>query len=305
MAKYTVAALQVGAAKEGTAKTIEKILSYEEELKSKNVKLVVLPEALVGGYPKGSQFGAYLGYRLPEGRQAFAEYFNQSITVPGPEISQLEGLSSRSGAMIVVGVIERGGTTLYCTMVYIDPVKGFVGKHRKLMPTASERLVWGQGDGLTLYVANSPELGNIGGGICWENYMPLYRAAFYSKGLNIYVAPTVDDREIWRSLVKTIAVEGRQFAITAVPFLLWEESTKELPNYTREMPINGGSMIVDPYGEVLAGPVVGKEALVTAEIDLDLIVESRFDLDAAGHYTRPDVFQLTVDERSKGVHYER
>lgn len=305
MAKHTVAALQIGVSSEGTLKTVEKILSYEEELLEKKVKLVVLPEATIGGYPKGCQFGTYLGYRLPEGRKEFAEYYKQAIELPGPEISQLEGLSKRTGAMIVAGVIERGGSTLYCTMVYIDPQRGFVGKHRKLMPTATERLVWGQGDGSTLYVAESDELGNIGGGICWENYMPLYRAAFYAKGLNIYVAPTVDDREIWRSLIKTIAVEGRQFAITAVPFACWKDHPRELPGYTREQPFNGGSMIVDPYGEVLAGPLIGEEGLLTAEIDLDIILESRYDLDAAGHYTRPDVFKLTVDERPRGTVFEK
>ncbi|KAF5210794.1 putative nitrilase [Clavispora lusitaniae] len=305
MTKYTVAALQIGASKEGTPKTVEKILSYEQELIDKKVKLVVLPEATIGGYPKGSQFGTYLGYRLPEGRKEFVEYHKQSIEVPGPEISQLEGLSKRTGTMIVTGVIERGGSTLYCTMVYIDPDRGFVGKHRKLMPTATERLVWGQGDGSTLYVAESKELGGIGGGICWENYMPLYRAAYYAKGLNIYVAPTVDDREIWASLIKTIAVEGRQFAISAVPFLSWEEHTRDVPGYTREQPINGGSLIVDPYGEVLAGPFVGEEGLLTAEIDLDIILEARYDLDPTGHYTRPDVFKLTVDERPRGVVFDK
>lgn len=305
MPKYTVAALQIGAAKEGTAKTIEKILSYEKELIEKNVKLVVLPEATIGGYPKGSQFGTYLGYRLPEGRKEFAEYFKQSVVIPGPEISQLEGFSKRTGAMVATGVIERGGSTMYCTIVYIDPVLGYIGKHRKLMPTATERLVWGQGDGSTLYVAESAELGNIGGGICWENYMPLYRAAFYAKNLSIYIAPTVDDREIWASLIKTIAVEGRQFAISAVPFLSWEESARELPGYAREQPINGGSLIVDPYGEVLAGPFVGKEGLLTAEIDMDVIIEARYDLDPAGHYTRPDVFQLSVDERPKNTVFQK
>lgn len=299
MTKHTVAALQIGASKEGTAKTLDKILSYENEIIAKNVKLVVLPEAVIGGYPKGSQFGTYLGYRLEEGRKEYAEYLRQLVEVPGPEVAQLEGLSKRTGAMVVAGVIEKSATTLYCTLVYVDPVHGYVGKHRKLMPTAMERLVWGQGDGLGLYVAQLAELGNVGGGICWENYMPLYRAAFYAKNLSVYVAPSVDDREIWRSLIKTIGVEGRQFCITAIPYLSWDASTRELPGYTREMPIAGGSMIVDPYGEVLAGPLVGEEGLLTAEIDLSKIPESRYDMDPTGHYTRPDVFKLVVDETAR------
>lgn len=304
--KHIVAALQIGSSPEGSQATIEKILSYEAELIEKKVELVLLPEATIGGYPKGSTFGTYLGYRLQSGREDFARYHKEAIAIPGPEITTLEGFSSRINAIVAVGVIEKDGTTLYCTLVYIDPKLGYVGKHRKLLPTATERLVWGQGDGSTLYAAESSDLGKIGGGICWENYMPLLRASFYAKGINIYVAPTVDEREIWRSLIRTISTEGRLFSISAVQFLPKpEEIGLTLPSWeANRNTINGGSLIVNPYGDIIAGPLLGKEGLLTAEIDLDTIVEARYDFDLNGHYSRNDVFQLTVDERPKnGVNF--
>ncbi|KAK6463191.1 nitrilase [Scheffersomyces coipomensis] len=303
MTTVIVAALQIGADPRGTKYTLEKILSYEEELKLKQVKLVVIPEATLGGYPKGSTFGTYLGYRLPEGRQQFAKYYKESIELDdnSPELSALVGLSSRTDCSIVIGVIERGGSTLYCTIVYIDPNLGFIGKHRKLMPTATERLIWGQGDGSTLYVADFKSLGKVGGAICWENYMPLLRASFYAKGIQIYVAPTVDDRDGWTSLIRTIGNEGRLFAISAVQFLAKaEEIGFDVPGYDpNKNIIDGGSVIVNPYGEIIAGPLRGSEGLLSAEIDLNTIIEARYDFDPVGHYSRNDVFQLTVDETAK------
>lgn len=301
MSKHTVAALQIGASPEGTAKTIEKILSYEQEIIDKKVELVVIPEAAIGGYPKGSTFGTYLGFRTQEGREEFAKYFKQAITVPGPETEILEGLSKRTGAVFTIGAIEKDGSSLYCTIVYIDPKKGYVGKHRKLVPTATERLVWAQGDGSTLFTHETEKLGRIGGAICWENFMPLLRQSFYSKELNIYVAPTVDEREIWRSLIKTIGFEGRLFAVSAVQFLpTAEEAGLTIPGWEEgRNAINGGSVIVDPYGDIIAGPLLGKEGLLAAEIDLSKIVESRYDFDLNGHYSRNDVFELKVDERAK------
>lgn len=299
--KYRVAALQIGASPLGTQATIDKILTYESQIKGSDIKLVVMPEATIGGYPKGSTFGTYLGYRTQSGREEFAQYHKNAISLPGPETNVLLEFSNRIGATLVVGAIEKNGTTLYCTMVYIDPELGYIGKHRKLMPTASERLVWGQGDGSGLIVAENQHLGKLGGAICWENYMPLYRAAMYAKGINIYCAPTVDEREIWQSLMKTIGAEGRVFVISAVQFLPPpEECGLSLPGWEKcRNSINGGSVIVNPYGDVIAGPLTAEEGLLTAEIDLDMIIEARYDLDVTGHYSRNDIFKLTVDERPK------
>ena len=156
------------------------MLAFESEIVAAGATLVVMPEALLGGYPKGEIFGTRLGYRLPEGREAYARYHDNAIDVPGPETEALAGLSRRTGASLVVGVIERGGSTLYCTALYFDPSAGLVAKHRKLMPTGTERLIWGQGDGSTLPVVDTPA-GRVGGAICWENHMPPLRAPCMRK----------------------------------------------------------------------------------------------------------------------------
>jgi len=179
---HVVAALQIGALPEGKAATLAHVLSFEEQIRASGAGLVVMPEALLGGYPKGESFGTYLGYRLPQGRETYARYFDNAIDVPGPEVAELAGLSARTAAHIVIGVIERAGSTLFCTALFFSPEKGLIGKHRKLMPTGTERLIWGQGDGSTLPVLDTP-VGRIGAAICWENHMPLLRTALYAKGV--------------------------------------------------------------------------------------------------------------------------
>lgn len=214
MTLTTVAALQMGASPLGTQQTLADILAYESEIKASGARLVVLPEALLGGYPKGEIFGTRLGYRLPEGREAFARYHAGAIDVPGPETQALAELSARTRATLVLGVIERAGSTLYCTALYFDPDQGLVAKHRKLMPTGTERLIWGMGDGSTLPVIESAA-GRVGGAICWENHMPLLRTAMYAQGVQVWCAPTVDERDIWQCSMRHIAHEGRCFVISA------------------------------------------------------------------------------------------
>ena len=319
MVKQVVAALQIGSSPRGTQDTLQNILKYENEIKEKQCKLVVIPEATLGGYPKGSTFGAYLGYRTQEGKEEYARYYNQAVVcdTTGAEIQKLSEFSNKTGAFLVVGCIEKvpdQHKTLYCTMVFIDPVKGFVGKHRKIMPTGTEKLIWSLGDGSTLTAVDVPLEHNkkmkIGGAICWENMVPLLRHAMYSKGLDLWVAPTVDQRPIWRSVMQTIAYEGRLFLVSAVQYMPDattmgygvedpnDPQKKILPGWPEsDVPcINGGSVIVNPYGEIIAGPLLGKEGLLTGEIDLDLIVEARYDFDPVGHYSRNDIFQLTVNE---------
>ena len=298
---FRVAALQIGSSPQGTASTLTRVMAFEHEIKEANLSLVVMPEALLGGYPKGEGFGTLLGYRLQEGREAYARYAAQAISIPGAEIDALASLSACTGAMLVVGIIERDGSTLYCSQVYLDPEHGYIGKHRKLMPTATERLIWGQGDGSTLLVAETA-IGKVGGAICWEHYMPLLRTAMYAKGVEIWAASTVDARDVWQASMRHIATEGRCFVVSACQY---QPSAREQGHATPvgweedDALIDGGSLICDPYGTVLAGPLRGEEGLVIAEIDLAVIPEARFDLDVVGHYARPDVFQLVVDERAK------
>jgi nitrilase len=259
-----------------------------------------MPEALLGGYPKGEQFGTRLGYRLPEGREAFEQYFDNAVDLDGPELTALAGLAARTGATLVIGVIERAGSSLFCTALFIDPEQGLVAKHRKLMPTGTERLIWAQGDGSTMPVVESPA-GKLGAAICWENHMPLFRTAMYAKGVEIWCAPTVDERDIWRSSMRHIAHEGRCFVISCCQV---QPSPKELgfkvEHWDDDRPlINGGSMIVGPLGDVIAGPFEGQTGLLTAEIDTSELVRARYDLDVVGHYSRPDIFSLQVDERPR------
>jgi nitrilase len=298
MTTQTVAALQIGASPEGKEATLERILAFEAEITASGAALVVMPEALLGGYPKCEIFGTRLGYRLPEGRQAYARYYQNAIDVPGPETDALAALSQRTGASLVIGVIERAGSTLYCTALYFDPAAGLAARHRKLMPTGTERLIWGQGDGSTLPVVETAA-GRVGGAICWENHMPLLRTAMYAKGVQIWCAPTVDERDIWQCSMRHIAHEGRCFVISACQV---QPSPAELgldvPGWDPQRPlINGGSLIVGPLGEVLAGPLHGQTGLLTATIDIEDLVRARYDFDVVGHYARPDVFTLDVDER--------
>jgi nitrilase len=300
MPKSIVAALQLGSSPSGKADTLAEILHYEQRIIDSGASLVVMPEALLGGYPKGEIFGTRLGYRLAEGREAFAQYYANAVDVPGAETNALAELSRRTNASLVIGVIERAGSTLFCTALFFDPQNGLVAKHRKLMPTGTERLIWGQGDGSTLPVVDMP-VGRVGAAICWENHMPLLRTAMYAKNVQIWCAPTVDERDVWQASMRHIAHEGRCFVISACQIQPTPRALGvEVPGWDNDrLLIRGGSVIVGPLGEILAGPLVGESGLVVASVDTDELVRARYDFDVVGHYARPDIFSLHVDERAK------
>ena len=203
---------------------------------------------------------------------------------------------------VVIGVIERGGATLYCTALFFDPQRGLVGKHRKLMPTAAERLIWGFGDGSTLTAVDSA-VGRVGSVICWENYMPMLRMAMYAKGVQIYCAPTADDRETWVATMRHVALEGRCFVLSACQHIRRDAFPDDYDCVLGDAPdtvlMRGGSLIVSPLGELIAGPNYEGETILYADIDLDDIVRGKYDFDVAGHYARPDVFRLDVDAAAK------
>ena len=200
----------------------------------------------------------------------------------------------------MIGVIERDGGTLYCTALFLSPAGELLGKHRKLMPTGAERLVWGTGDGSTMPVLDTP-LGRLGAVICWENYMPLMRMAMYAKGIQLYCAPTADARETWVASMRHIACEGRCFVLSAnqfaTPRRLPGRTTRSTSPTPDDVLCTGGSVIVSPLGELLAGPETGGETILRAELDLDRIAEGKYDFDVIGHYARPDVFSL-ADRRA-------
>jgi nitrilase len=286
--KLRVAVVQAGSILFDSDATLAKAERLIAEAAGTGANLLVFPEAFVGGYPKGADFGARIGSRTPEGRKLFRRYFEGAVDVPGPATARLAEAARAHGVWLVIGVIERDGGTLYCTVLFVAPDGSLAGKHRKLMPTAMERLIWGFGDGSTLPVIQTA-FGKIGAVICWENYMPLLRAAMYAKGIQFYCAPTVDDREVWPVTMRHIALEGRCFVLSACQY-------SRPAGATGAESIGGGSLIVGPLGKVLAGPNYEGECILTADLDPGETVEGKFDLDVAGHYARPDVFRLQVNE---------
>jgi len=303
--RFKVAVVQASSVLFNREATIEKTCRLILEAAEKDVKLILFPEAFIPAYPRGLSFGAVVGSRSSEGRLTWQRYWENAVDVPGPAVETIGEAVREAGVYLAIGVIERDTQfskgTLYCTLLYFGPDGMLLGKHRKLKPTGSERLIWGEGDGSTLTVLET-ELGKIGGLICWENYMPLARMAIYSKGVDIYLAPTADARDSWQSTLRHIACEGRCFVLGCNQFVTKEmypddlEGLDELDEHP-DVICRGGSTIISPFGEVLAGPLYDQESTLFADIDLAEVARSKYDFDVVGHYARPDVFQLVVNER--------
>lgn len=297
---YKAAVVQAASVPFDPKASADKAGGLIREASAAGAKLIVFPEAFIGGYPKGAGFGTPVGMRKPEGRAAFQRYYDGAIDLDGPEIEILEDATAATGAFVVIGVIERDGGTLYCTALFFDGADGLVAKHRKLMPTAAERLIWGFGDGSTLPVIET-SLGRIGAVICWENYMPMLRMAMYAKGVTIYCAPTADDRDTWGPSMRHVALEGRCYVLSACQHITRSAYPADYECALGDDPatvlMRGGSTIVGPLGEMLAAPNFEGETILYADIDPDAIARGKYDFDVAGHYARPDVFNLIVDER--------
>ncbi|PWN48067.1 carbon-nitrogen hydrolase [Violaceomyces palustris] len=298
--------------------------TYGKEMAENAPIVVVFPEAFLCAYPRGYDFGAKIGSRTPEGRAWFQRYHASSVPVcdvEGPEMTAIRSAASENGVTLVVGVIERcdkpesgprrgaygsenagGPGTLYCTCLTISPQGELLSSHRKLMPTGSERLVWGQGDGAGIRVVDTPA-GKVGSVICWENYMPLHRMAVYAKGVEVYCAPTADTRDTWTSSMRHIGAEGRCFVISCCQFNVRSDFPDDYPGYPGlagdEIVTRGGSMIVGPLGEILAGPLFDQRGILTATVKRSSLIEAKMDFDPSGHYARPDVLRLVVDGESK------
>jgi nitrilase len=295
-----VAVVQAAPVLFDTPRSLQKLADLSADAALQRAELVVFPEAFVGGYPKGHDFGVSVGIRSPEGREEFRRYFERAIEVPGPATEFLGSVARDHGVHLVVGVIERDGGTLYCTALIFSLDGSLLGKHRKLMPTAMERIVWGSGDGSTLPVVPT-KLGKVGAVICWENYMPLLRTAMYAKGVELYCAVTVDDRDTWVPTVRHIALEGRCFVLSACQFLKRSDLPAGYPtdrlSAEQDVLIRGGSCVVGPLGQLLAEPVYGEECVLTADLNPGDLARAKFDFDVVGHYARPDVFRLHVNEQ--------
>src|SRR5215475_2191936 len=293
------AVVQAGAVPYDTDSCVDKAVRLIGEAAAQGAQVVVFPEAFVTGYPKGLNYGLVVGARDPVGREEFRLYLDAAIEVPGPHTEALGKAAAAHHAYVIIGVIEREGGTCYCAVLFFGPDGALLGKHRKLMPTALERMIWGFGDGSTLTVVDSP-YGRIGSAICWENYMPMLRMAMYAKNVALWCAPTADDRDTWLPSMQHVALEGRCFVLSACQFIRKSAFPHSVRVSLGDSPdavlMRGGSAIVSPLGKVLAGPNFEGEAILTAGLDLGDIGRGKFDFDVSGHYSRPDVFQLIVNE---------
>jgi nitrilase len=294
-----VAVVQAGSVPFDTEACVDKAVRLIGDAAAGGAKVIVFPEAFITGYPKGLNFGLVVGARDAAGREEFRLYLDAAIDVPGSQTQRLGEAAAAHGSYVLIGVIERERGTCYCTVLFFGPDGRLLGKHRKLMPTALERMIWGFGDGSTLTVVDSP-YGRIGSVICWENYMPMLRMAMYSKNVALYCAPTADDRDTWLSSMRHVALEGRCFVLTACQFIRKKDFPATVRVSLGDSPdavlMRGGSAIISPLGRVLVGPDFEGETILTAVLDLNDIGRGKFDFDVAGHYSRPDVFQLVVNE---------
>lgn len=299
--KVKAAVVQAGPVLFNCEATVEKLCRLTEEAARQGAGLILFPEAFIPAYPRGLSFGTVVGSRSPEGRETWLRYWENSITVPGPVTRQLGEAAKKANAFLAVGVIEkdeRGSGTLYCTLLYFGPDGALLGKHRKLKPTAAERLIWGEGDGTTLTTLDT-KIGKIGGLICWENYMPLARVAMYRRGVEIYLAPTADMRDTWQSTMVHVALEGRCFVLSCNQFVTKDMYPADLPGIKDlenqpDIMSRGGSVIISPLGQIMAGPLWDKEGILYADLDLAEVAKGKLDFDVVGHYARPDVFDFDV-----------
>eukprot|EP00667_Euglena_gracilis_P013219 EG_transcript_13612 len=277
---------------------IQKVRTLTAEAAANGAQLILFPEAFIPAYPRGLSFGTVVGSRRPEGRHTWQRYFESSVEVPGRQTHALGEIARQAKVYLVIGVTERAGGTLYCSVLFFSPTGELLHKHRKLKPTGAERLVWGEGDGSSLQAVPTPH-GRLGTLVCWENYMPLARLALFSQGVDIYLAPTADSRDTWQATMRHIACEGRCFVLGCNQYveksmypadLIGIEDLASQP----EVMCRGGSCIVSPLGEVLEGPLWDQEGILYASLDLGEVVRSKLDFDVVGHYARPDVFKFTA-----------
>lgn len=284
-------------------KTLEKTIELIEEAGTKDVDLIVFPESFIPAYPRGFSYGYIVGSRTMEGREDWKVYYDNSIVVPSEDTNRIGEAAKRVGAYVVVGVSERDlhNTTLYCSFLIFSPDGELIAKHRKMKPTGSERLIWGDGHSDSITTVDT-EFGVMGGLICWENYMPLARAALYNRGVSLYLAPTADNREEWQITLRHIALEGRTYVIGCNQYVTKSmypnifKYQSELDSMPEEL-CPGGSCIIDPFGKYVAGPVWNREEILYADLDMGNIVLSRMDFDPAGHYARPDILELIVHDK--------
>jgi len=282
--------------------SLAKALEYIEESASQKSDLIVFPELFIPGYPIGMNFGFSMGKRTEAGRSDWKRYYDASVVAGDVEFQALADAAKKAGAYISLGFSERDAVngTLYNSNVIFEP-DGAYQVHRKRKPTGSERVVWGDANKGYFPITQTP-WGPVGSLICWESYMPLARVALYQKGVTIYISPNTNDNPEWQSTIRHIAVEGKCYFINAdiiVRKASYPSDLNEVESVSRlpETVCRGGSCIVDPYGHYVTEPIWDKEAIIYAELDMNLPASCKMEHDAVGHYARPDVLELKVSER--------
>lgn len=306
MSEIRVAVVQAAPAAFELEATLERMRAKVAKAAAQGAALVLFPEAYVGGYPKGHDFGVVVGSRSDAGREWFARYAAGAVELDDATDRAIGAMAKAHGVHLITGVIERDGGarggTLYCSVFFYAPTGDRVAIHRKLVPTAAERVVWARGDGSTLPVVQTGPA-KSGAVICWENYMPLLRTTMYAKGVELYCAPTVDARDSWIWSMRHIAAEGRCFVLSCCQFATRADYPADYATAFGDDPstvlIRGGSCIVGPMGELIAEPIYDREAVLVETLDLSALARARMDLDPTGHYARPDIFELRVDERER------
>jgi nitrilase len=274
--------------------TIDKVGTLTKEAAAAGARLVAFPEGFVPTYPDW----VWRTNPWADG-EWYARWIDECVDVPGPACAALGDIARENEVHLAVPVNERDGGTVYNTILYFGPDGALLGKHRKLVATGGERLVWGMGDGSTLPVFDTP-FGRLGGLICWENYMPLARAAMYEQGVDILLAPTWDNSDVWVASMRHIAKEGRCYVLGITSCLRGSDVPADIPGRDDiyggddDWMSRGNTVIVDPYGEILAGPISETEGILYAEVDTAKVRQSRRQFDVVGHYARPDVFKLSV-----------
>jgi nitrilase len=288
----TVACAQVEPVAFDRAATLDKVATVAAEAAANEASLVLFPETFIPVYPSSRWVRELVGGG--NGKPIFARLARESVEIPGPHSDRLGTIAREHRIRLAVGVNERAGGTLYNSLLVYSPDGELELHHRKLVPTNHERLVWGMGDGTGL-AAIRTELGRVGGLICWENLMPLARAALYESGVEVYLAPTADDTEQWHDSLRHIARESRSFVLSCCVFQRASSYPDDVPLAEGgELVGRGGSAIVGPDGAYLAGPLWDEEGIIYAELDPERLYEERQRFDAAGHYSRPDVLRLQV-----------
>lgn len=296
--KIKVGVVQATPALFDIEKTVQIVIKWIEEGAAAGCELLLFPESFIPCYPRGLDFDSVVGRRTEKSRNQWLEYWENSLETSSTYVEQIGEAIRKAGVFVALGVTEREpvGGSLHCSLLYFDKNGNLIGKHRKLKPTGLERYIWAESDGSTL-VSFDTEIGKIGGLICWENYMPLARMSMYQRGVEIYLAPTADSRESWQSTMLHIALEGRCFVLACNQFVRKSDYPERFQaDLTHEPDImsSGGSVIISPLGEVLAGPLWNQEGLLTAELDFSKLAKSKLDFDVVGHYSRNDVFKLEV-----------